>query len=291
MHDSALNNPGNLHRRIRRGAACASVILTLGTAAPGARAQLADTAARTAATARELFAQAEQAYAAEEYAIAVNLLRRAYALSPRPAFLFNIAQAQRKLGRCDAARASYQDYLLRETNPAHRERVERILREMPECDAETTPTREPEPDRRLAESIRETAKPAPTPAAASAPATPAQPPPADRSSDTGAQIAKWSLFGAGTVSAGLALYFALDARAASRDLEDATAWSSASSEREARGERSTTLAWVCAGASATLVGAGLTLHFLSKPARARSTAGLSLAPLPGGARASWTSTF
>jgi tetratricopeptide (TPR) repeat protein len=290
MHDSARKSPGKLHRRIRRGAASASVILTLGAAAPGARAQDTDAAAQTAATARELFAQAEQAYAAKEYATTVNLLRRAYALSPRPAFLFNIAQAQRKLGRCEAARASYQDYLLRETNAAHRERVERILRDMPECDADTA-SREPEPERQPAESIRETPRPAPTPVAAPAPAPLARPPSADQSSDTGAQIAKWSLLGAGTISAGLAVYFALDARAASRDLEDATAWSSDSSDREARGERSTTLAWVCAGASATLLGAGLTLHFLSKPARPRSTAALVLSPLPGGARAGFTSAF
>jgi hypothetical protein len=162
---------------------------------------------------------------------------------------------------------------------------------MPECDADATTPREPEPERHRAESLRETPQPAPTPAAPPAPAPAARPLSADAGSDTGAQIAKWSLFGAGTVSAGLAVYFALDARAASRDLEDATAWSSDSSDREARGERSTTLAWVCAGASATLVGAGLTLHFLSKPARARSAAGLSFAPLPGGARASFTSAF
>ncbi len=289
MKDSALEGAGARERRICRAAACASVVLALATAAPGARAQPADAAAEAAATARELFVQAEHAYTAEEYAKAVNLLRRAYALAPRPAFLFNIAQAQRKLGQCDAARTSYQDYLLRETNPAHRERVERILRDMPSCDAQAATVPAAEPPQPEKKGITEVTAPRPAPAPRDA-VTPRNAP-ADQAPGAGVEIAKWSLLGAGTVSAGLAAYFALDARGASDDLEHASVWSSDESEREARGKRSTTLAWVCAGAGFSLLGAGLTLHFLSEPDRRRSVAGLELAPLAGGARASFTGRF
>ena len=87
------------------------------------------------------------------------------------------------------------------------------------------------------------------------------------------------------------MYFALDARAASNDLENATSWRSDSSDREARGERSTLLAWVCGAAGVTLLGAGLTLHLLNEPGRAPNASALQLAPLPGGARASFARSF
>ncbi|HMJ16496.1 MAG TPA: tetratricopeptide repeat protein [Polyangiaceae bacterium] len=268
-------------------------MLALCAAAPGvAHAQRAP-ATDARAEARTLFGQAQRAYASADYAGALNLLRRAYALLPRPAFLFNIAQSQRKLGLCDEARASYQAYLLREENAAHRTRVERILRDMQDCEAAAPRV---SPPTSAAAAGRSTPAATPPSSAALQPSRESSVPPlapaADSGTGPGTHIVKWSLLGAGAVSAGLAVYFAFDARAASNDIENTSHWDSQMATRKERGQRSTTLAWLCGGAGAALLGAGVTLHLLSRPGpTARPSAALQIAPFTHGARASFSATF
>ncbi len=50
-------------------------------------------------------------YQAGEYDAAAQALESAYALDPKPLFLFNVAQAQRKAGHAEAALASYRRFL------------------------------------------------------------------------------------------------------------------------------------------------------------------------------------
>ncbi|HWB74085.1 MAG TPA: hypothetical protein VG755_04000 [Nannocystaceae bacterium] len=59
----------------------------------------------------ELAAQAEAAFANEDYDAVTAALREAYAIDPRPTFVYGLAQADRLGGRCDAAIDHYATYL------------------------------------------------------------------------------------------------------------------------------------------------------------------------------------
>src|SRR5215831_11989717 len=71
-----------------------------------------------------LVAQAAHQYDLNQLPEALETLKRAYAASPRPSILFNMAQVQRAQGDCAAARASYARFLA-ETPPSdpNRERA------------------------------------------------------------------------------------------------------------------------------------------------------------------------
>lgn len=62
-------------------------------------------------SADELAAQAEAAFANEDYDAVTTALREAYAIDPRPTFVYGLAQADRLGGRCDAAIDHYASYL------------------------------------------------------------------------------------------------------------------------------------------------------------------------------------
>jgi hypothetical protein len=238
--------------------------------------------------ARRLFERAQHEYAEGRYEQALSSLREAYALWPRPGFLFNIAQAERKLGKCVAARTSYQEYLVEEADPQRRQRAVRLLRSLSDCGS-STPSEtvaESELDTQAADATRaprarETSARDASAALAESrqPARSERTPlarPAKTTSRGGrspvTQIVQWSLLGAAAGAGGLALFFALDARSTSADISNATAWNDELARRYEHGERSAVRAQVLAGASAILAGAGVTVHLLGRSTTSPSAA-------------------
>lgn len=87
-----------------------------------------------AATARRSFQTAEKAYALGNYKTAIQHYEAAYRAMPEPAFLFNIAQAQRmqygvdqQVWRLQKALALYKSYLREAKQPPNRVVVEKII--------------------------------------------------------------------------------------------------------------------------------------------------------------------
>ncbi|MEM1416369.1 MAG: tetratricopeptide repeat protein, partial [Myxococcota bacterium] len=111
------------------------------------------------ARARELFIVGDELYAQGRYDEAIAAFEEAYELSPRPLLLFNLANAQERAGRWEAARASLERYLpdaparergaveMRITSLERRiERLERLRDEGDAPDPEVVAPAEPEPE-------------------------------------------------------------------------------------------------------------------------------------------------
>jgi tetratricopeptide (TPR) repeat protein len=81
--------------RIRRRTVLVSCVL-VGTLSPLAQAQPVEAETTAVSRAREYFRAGAQAYSVGEYATAVQAFEQAYALAPRPAVLFSIAQAEKR---------------------------------------------------------------------------------------------------------------------------------------------------------------------------------------------------
>jgi len=79
--------------------------------------------------AKELFDQASRHYNLAEYAPALDLYKRAYRITPLPAFLFNIAQCHRKLGQHKDAILMYQSFLTGVPDADNRKVVEGLIAE------------------------------------------------------------------------------------------------------------------------------------------------------------------
>ena len=73
--------------------------------------------------ARDLFWQAHQRFEAQDYATALDLFERSYALSPQPEVVFNIALTHEHLGHCEQALEAYDRYLTAAVAGADRERA------------------------------------------------------------------------------------------------------------------------------------------------------------------------
>jgi tetratricopeptide (TPR) repeat protein len=155
--------------------------------------------ARAAAVAREADSAARSHYRAHDYAAAIDDYRRAHDALPDPLFLFDMAQAYRKLSDCAHAAELYRAYLQDRPDADNRAKVERFIRTMDAC----TPPPPPE-------------QPPPMP----------QPEPAPVSTESNARA--WQFMGIGTGTIGLFLvgagvYFSNDAGRAQTEIEAACA--------------------------------------------------------------------
>ncbi len=85
--------------------------------------------------ARKLYADGSALYDQADYAGAIAAFERAYTAYPAPAFLFNLAQAERQLGpaRCQAALDYYERYRQAPESAADREEVGVHIAEMRGC--------------------------------------------------------------------------------------------------------------------------------------------------------------
>jgi tetratricopeptide (TPR) repeat protein len=82
-------------------------------------------------------------YDLAEYDNALISFKNAYRAKSDPAFLFNIAQCLRKMGRLDESSTFYRNYLRRAPEAANRYEVERRLRDIEIQLATTTPVIRP----------------------------------------------------------------------------------------------------------------------------------------------------
>lgn len=77
--------------------------------------------------------EGKQAYAEGDYETAAARFDDAYLLSDDPAYLFNLAQAQRLDGECRAAHRSYREYLDRVPDAPNRADVEEKIAALESC--------------------------------------------------------------------------------------------------------------------------------------------------------------
>jgi tetratricopeptide (TPR) repeat protein len=140
-----------MRMRFRRGPWWAAILSALAFASAGAHAQTAPASgqrgerselafapegaapvegpagARDRTRARELTAQATNAYRDGNFARALALFEQAYALVPAPELLFNLGQCQRHLQRNAQAQRSFRAYLRARPNAPEREQIERWI--------------------------------------------------------------------------------------------------------------------------------------------------------------------
>jgi tetratricopeptide (TPR) repeat protein len=194
--------------------------------------------------AREAFWEANDLYAAGDYARAIELFERAHELSGEVALLFNIAQCRRKLGECERARGAFTRYIAAEPQPPAA--VQNWLSDLEvECTAQESS--EPGANRTTAEASVSASSLSASPAeeqlelssgsedadgvATGMPFFPAgvntpevhslQPTPTDAEWPT-RQVVGWSLVGAGSLAAGAGIWFGLKANDDRDTLEQVT---------------------------------------------------------------------
>lgn len=167
------------------------------------------------AEARELFWQAHSHFEKGEYAKALSLFERTYALRPEPEVLFNLALTHQRLGHCDQARALYQEYQSRVQTD--------VTQQLGELDAQCSVVPEP------ASQNDTEVVPAPfaitvvQPPEAPPPPRPAAPITADarRSEPLPLKTMGWVAVGAAAVALGFAAYFETERRQYRSDYEAA----------------------------------------------------------------------
>lgn len=91
-----------------------------------------------AKTADEHYEASKKLYNIEKYDEAIAELKKAYELSPDPAYLFNIGQAMRKKNDCAGALDYYRKYLRDSPTASNKTKVEQWMTEMEAC-AKTQP--------------------------------------------------------------------------------------------------------------------------------------------------------
>jgi tetratricopeptide (TPR) repeat protein len=297
--------------------ALASVVLMAGLAA-SAHAQTAtgvrratdvqpgaEAAADHEAAASALVEQAARAYDQNQFDEALQLLARAFALSPRPSILYNQAQVLRAKDDCVAALDAYRRFI-EATAPddPDRERALRRRDEMQACaDQRASRTTPPAP----AAAPPAQALPAVVPPALAPPApapavlvvsTPV--PPEDHPVDhrRALRVAGWAAIGVGVVAAGVAAAYAWEAHHIQGELQSYlntapqqnALWPPTQQSEYQEGTRDASRAWWCVGAAALAGGGGGALLILSRPpAAAGAVAGTPSEPHV--ALIGWSGTF
>jgi hypothetical protein len=80
------------------------------------------------ASAKDLFAQAEQAYSDKDFAQALSFYKQAFEAWPLPGFQFNIGQCHRQMGQFAQAIAAFQLYLEQSPKAPNRKAVRALLK-------------------------------------------------------------------------------------------------------------------------------------------------------------------
>ncbi len=238
------------------------------------------------------YREGKQAFTAGDFAEAAARFEEAFKLSADPTHLFNLAQAQRLAGDCDAARASYREYLARVPEAPNRADVEEKLAALEDC-ARPAPTPvEPKP----------APAPAPVEAAAGTSSPVALAPPPDERDPGGEPDARhgygglW-VAGGGVVSLAVGLVAWRSARQKQDALVDLTIDGDASSPIRPGSEAEATelkdqmrlretIAMATVPLGLGLVAGGLIYHVVqvrkARRARAHAAVQVGVAPVAGG---------
>jgi len=94
--------------------------------------QLADAQQPDRTLARKYYKAGKQAYAAGEYETAAKEFSAGYLHDPKPAFLINIAQSQRKAGDLEQAAHYYREYLRKAPDSPLAPQVQGLIKEIDE---------------------------------------------------------------------------------------------------------------------------------------------------------------
>jgi tetratricopeptide (TPR) repeat protein len=227
--------------------------------------------------ARQLADKGRASHEAGDYNTAIAAYTEAYAIAPSPALLFNLAQAYRLRGSCDDAALLYRRYLDTAPTPDARVIAEGHLATVERCAHKIS----------LSIPLDESERRA-------VPVVAKQQDRARGSSNAGVtkqQVGIGLMIGGG-VALAAATYFALDARSAQNEVEEAYAnggegWNLAAIDE--RGQRSATLGlWLGIGGGALVVG-GVTTYVLGR--RAERAAPIAVVPRKGGAEVSFAWRF
>ncbi|HVY37167.1 MAG TPA: hypothetical protein VHM31_04510 [Polyangia bacterium] len=294
-----------------RGRLRAAAVLVVALLAPaGARAQLAPAppgsppAAEKGSEADALIEQAARAYDGNRLDEALDLLGRAYALSPRPSILYNQAQVWRAKDDCAAALDAYSRFIAATTpDDPNRARADRRRTEMQACvdrrkaeaaSAPSPPAAEP------SETAPVLPPPSPVTAPAAAPAVALASPPAPSGDESDShrrrvmRIAGWTLVGAGVVAAGAAAAFAWEAHQHQNELNEKidghVPWTGGPQSLADAGERDASWARWLGAAAAVAGGGGVALLIVSRPPAAAGGVGGSPPPAAT-ALLGWSGTF
>jgi len=223
-------------------------------------------------------------YDLSEWEAALLDFKEAYRNKPDPAFLYNIAQCHRKLGRADEAIAFYQTYLRRAPDAKNREEVERRIAELEREMAAASPAPAAAPVAAASSSL-------PPPSTAPTPIAP--PPPAGgtlvasnevRTGRSTRRIVALGLGGLGLVGVGVGSAVALSARSSYRDAASRcpnrictdVADKNQADDARTRGNIATAI-WI--GGLVAL--AGGTVLWLTAPADVSRATAVSLSPAVG----------
>jgi hypothetical protein len=161
---------------------------------------IAQSDASSDADARRFFEEGRVAYEAGNFEAAVRGFRRAYLLSPRPALLYNIGQAELRAGHDGLALEALEGFL-RQAPPedGRRSEVEERVRVLRSMGVRPASEAEAEAAQHAAEGTTSTSTTgsteATTPTAATTPTTPITT--TTEASDSGPGIAPWIVAGAG----------------------------------------------------------------------------------------------
>jgi tetratricopeptide (TPR) repeat protein len=196
---------------------------------------------------RDLVERAQRHFDLGEYDDAIAGYRAAYRADPRPALIYNLAQAYRLEGDCVTATVLYRNFVRLAPDSDYRPMAEQHLTEIAECSKQRVEAGvQPVPH---AERDRTFAQPAPPPETT--------PPSGLRRRHAGLVTA-----GSGLVALAMGAYFSWDATRAAREVSDGyrdgASWSELA-EIDARGQRAEVVGGVliAAGAAAAVTGAVL----------------------------------
>jgi tetratricopeptide (TPR) repeat protein len=222
-------------------------------------------------------------YGQKKFSEAIAEFEQGYAIDPKPAILYALAQAERLDGRCSKAIEHYQAFLDKRPEP---EREAAARANMARCKdllaakaPPETPPAEPAPT------------PAPAPAPTPAPVAPAPPPTADRApaetspwySDTFGDV----LTGAGVVALGVGGYFFFVSKhneSVAQSEGDAPSGATYQQhlDRVDRAERQRTIAVVSGSVGLGLITAGVLRYVLRSPEPEKGQVGAWLGAKSGG---------
>lgn len=228
-------------------------------------------------TANELFARGQTRYEAGDYREAIKLFDEAYQLVRDPVYLFNIAQAYRKVFDCVPAAKHLERYLAEATDVdrATKTKINQQLRELRPCVEERTKATAP----------IET-KPQPVPV----PVQPVKPQPTVVDHGRGLRIGGIALAGVGVAGLVVGALYSSKGAGHESDLAACDAGCSWTPEREAidqAGRRANTIAAVSWIAGGVALAGGATLYLLGRSKVER----LTVVPTAGGAAVSARFSF
>jgi tetratricopeptide (TPR) repeat protein len=260
--------------------------------------------------AKALYSEGLKRYNVAEYPEAIKAWKEAYLLSKKPLLLFNIGQAYRLSGDCKQAMIFYDSYQREEPSPKNQDELDEALKLCKDTKPADKPADPPTQQKPLDKPVAPpTGTPTDKPTVIQPPSPPVEPKqiakptvaqplpeePVDvpEPTTTGGGLRKLGIgVGiAGVVVGGAGVYFALDSRSASNELDGYQGpWGEEEVDLEARGKRSATLGWVFGIGGAAAIVAGGVMFAVGGP-KAVETNAVSLVPTNGGGQLSWSHRF